>query len=49
MNEYKKGDIITGKVTGFEKYGIFLAFENGYTGLIHISELSENFVKDVTE
>lgn len=49
MNEYKKGDIITGKVTGFEKYGIFLAFENGYTGLIHISELSEHFVKDVTE
>ncbi len=49
MNEYKIGDMIKGKVTGFEKYGIFLSFENGYTGLIHISELSESFVKDVTE
>ena len=46
---YKKGDIVTGIVTGFENYGIFLSFDEGYTGLIHISELSEHFVKDVTE
>lgn len=47
MNEFKEGDIVTGKVTGFENYGIFVTFENEYSGLIHISELSENFVKDV--
>ena len=49
MNIYKKGDVVEGCVTGFEKYGMFLSFENGYTGLIHISELSEHFVKDVMD
>lgn len=46
--EYEPGDIVEGIVTGFEKYGIFLSFEGDYIGLIHISELSEHFVKDVT-
>ena len=49
MEKYKVGDVVKGIVTGFEKYGIFLSFEDDYVGLIHISELSENFVKDVTE
>ena len=49
MNIYKKGDVVEGCVTGFEKYGMFLSFENGYTGLIHISELSEHFVKNVSD
>ena len=44
---YKIGDIVKGKVTGIEKYGIFLLMEDGYTGLIHISEISEKFVKNV--
>ncbi len=48
MPKYKKGDIVTGKVTGIENYGIFLLLENdNYTGLIHISEISEKFVKNV--
>ncbi len=49
MINYQTGDIIKGKISGFEDYGIFLNFENGYTGLIHISELSQYFVKDVHE
>ncbi len=44
---YKIGDSVKGKVTGIEKYGIFLLMEDGYTGLIHISEISEKFVKNV--
>ena len=48
MEKYKVGDVVKGIVTGFEKYGIFLSFEDDYVGLIHISELSEHFVKDVT-
>ena len=44
---YKIGDIVNGKVTGIEKYGIFLLMEDGYTGLIHISEISEKFVRNV--
>ena len=44
---YKIGDIVNGKVTGIEKYGVFLLMEDGYTGLIHISEISEKFVRNV--
>ena len=44
---YKIGDIVKGKVTGIEKYGIILLMDDGYTGLIHISEISEKFVKNV--
>ncbi len=44
---YKIGDIVKGKVTGIENYGIFLLMDDGYTGLIHISEISEKFVRNV--
>lgn len=46
--KYQKGEIVDGRVTGLEKYGVFLSFDEEYVGLIHISELSEHFVKDVS-
>ena len=49
MEIYKKDDIVTGKVTGIEGYGVFLSFDNGYTGLIHISEISKSFVRNVND
>lgn len=47
MSEYKVGDIVKGKVTGIENYGIFLLLNDDYTGLIHISEISDKFVRNV--
>ena len=47
MRNYKVGDFIEGIVTGIEKYGIFLSFDE-YVGLIHISELSNHYVSDVS-
>lgn len=47
--EYKVGDIIKGQVTGIENYGIFVNIDPWYDGLIHISEVSSDFVKDVHE
>ena len=44
---YKIGDIIKGKVTGIEDYGIFIYVDNNYTGLIHISEITSSFVSDI--
>ena len=41
MDNYKIGDIVEGTVTGIERYGIFLSFNNNKTGLIHISEISD--------
>ena len=47
MKKYQDGDIITGIVTGIEDYGIFLSFGDNLCGLIHISEISDSFVKNV--
>ena len=47
--EYKIGDIIEGTVTGIEDYGIFVTFGDNNNGLIHISEISKDFVKDVRD
>lgn len=48
-SDYKVGDIIKGQVTGVEKYGIFVNIDPWYDGLIHISEVSSDYVKDVNE
>lgn len=49
MTKYEKGKIIKGTVTGIEPYGIFVSFNNYYSGLIHISEISNKFVKNITD
>ena len=46
MNKYKKNQIVKGCVTGIEKYGIFVSLDDYYSGLIHISEISDFFVKN---
>ena len=46
---YKVNDIIVGRVTGIQPYGAFVVFENGQTGLIHISEISSKFVKSIED
>ena len=49
MSKYRKGNIVKATVTGIENYGVFVSFDEYYTGLIHISEISNNFVKDITD
>lgn len=49
MSKYFDGDTVCGKVTGIEEYGIFLSFDDGSSGLVHISEISDNFVKDIND
>lgn len=49
MVKYEKGKIVTGCVTGIEKYGVFVGLDEFYSGLIHISEISSNFVKNVND
>lgn len=44
---FKKGDIIEGIIIKIVKYGVFLSFDGGYFGLLHISEISNNFVNDI--
>jgi len=47
--EYKISDIVKGQVSGVEKYGIFVNFEGPYSGLVHISEISSGYVKEVKD
>lgn len=49
IEKYKVGDIIKGQVTGIENYGIFVNINNQYDGLIHISEVSLDYVKDIND
>lgn len=43
---YSKGKIVKGVVSGIEPYGIFVNFDEYYSGLIHISEISNGFVRN---
>lgn len=47
MTKYTKGKVVKGTVTCIEPYGAFMSFDEYYTGLIHISEISKGFVKDI--
>lgn len=49
MSKYKLGSIVFGTVTGIENYGVFVNLDDYYTGLIHISEISHGFVRDVND
>jgi Predicted RNA binding protein (contains ribosomal protein S1 domain) len=47
MQEFKNGEIIEGIVTSIKKYGVFLSFEYGYVGLLHISEISTKYIANI--
>ena len=49
MSKYRKGNIVKATVIGIESYGVFVSFDEYYKGLIHISEISNNFVKDIND
>lgn len=42
------GDIVEGKVTGIKPFGAFVALPEGKNGLVHISEVSYEFVQDLS-
>ncbi|HHX78084.1 MAG TPA: S1 RNA-binding domain-containing protein [Firmicutes bacterium] len=43
------GSIIEGVVTGITHFGAFIELPNGQTGLVHISEVANTYVKDINE
>ena len=45
--ELEVGSIVDGKVTRLAAFGAFVALEGGKTGMIHISEVSAGFVRDL--
>ena len=43
------GAIVEGKVSGITGFGAFVDLPEGKTGLVHISEVARNYVKDIQE
>lgn len=43
------GAIVEGKVSGITGFGAFVDLPEGKTGLVHISEVAKNYVKDIKE
>jgi S1 RNA binding domain protein len=43
------GSKLQGKVTGITNFGAFVELGQGTTGLVHISEVADNYVKDINE
>ena len=38
---------VYGKISGIKPYGAFVRFDDGISGLIHISEISNGFVRSI--
>lgn len=49
QEEIAIGDIIKGKVINIKPYGAFVSFDGNKKGLIHISQISDSFVRDINE
>lgn len=45
--KYELGEELIGKVTGIQPYGAFVALDKETQGLVHISEITYGFVKDI--
>lgn len=43
------GSKLQGKVTGITNFGAFVELPDGATGLVHISEVADNYVKDIND
>jgi len=43
------GAVLDGKVTGITKFGAFVSFPSGKSGLVHISEIAYPYVQNVSD
>ncbi len=43
------GSKLEGKVTGITHFGAFVLLPGGETGLVHISEIADSYVRDINE
>ena len=48
-NQLETGKIVEGKVKSIAPFGAFVELEGGVQGLVHISEISFGYVKEVSD
>ena len=44
---FQVGQIIIGKVESVKPYALFMSFEGDIKGLLHISEISDGYIRDI--
>ena len=49
MASYKKGDITKASVTDIKPYGAFVTLDDEYSGLIHISEIVDGYIRNIND
>ena len=49
IGRLKEGDIVEGKIERMESYGVFINIGEGLTGLCHISQITNKFIKSPKE
>ncbi len=47
MDNFIKDSLVIGKVTKIRPYAVFLEFSDGRNGLLHISEISDSYIRDI--
>ncbi len=47
--QFEIGTILEGKISGIAAFGAFVELSDGKSGLVHISEVSSNYVSDINE
>ncbi len=48
-DNFNVGDVVVGKVTGIQPYGAFVSLNDEIQGLVHISEVTHGYVKDIKD
>jgi len=43
------GSVVEGRITGISKFGAFVELPDGRVGLVHISEVADTYVRDVSD
>ena len=49
LEKYQIGSVVTGKVARVVSFGVFVSLEPGVDGLVHISEVSDKWIKNASE
>ena len=47
MDNFEVGQLVIGKVSAVRPYAVFLNFSDGRSGLLHISEISDSYIRDI--
>ena len=48
MNNYKVNDIIEGTIISIKSFGAIMIFEDGQKGLLHISQVANTFIRNIS-